>query len=115
MREQRLVFGEDAELYDRARPSYPAKLIDDVVAVVGASATTLDVGCGTGKATTLLAARGLRGVGVEPHAEMAAIARRRGLDARRRGRALAMRQAGKVDDDLLAEQQAFYRARAPEI
>ncbi len=34
MREQRPVFGEDAELYDQARPSYPAALIDDVVAMV---------------------------------------------------------------------------------
>lgn len=70
------MFGEDAELYDRARPSYPAELIDDVVALVGSAARALDIGCGTAKATTLLAARGLSGVGVEPHPEMAAIARR---------------------------------------
>jgi hypothetical protein len=34
-RPQRLVFGEDAELYDRVRPSYPDELIDDVVRLVG--------------------------------------------------------------------------------
>src|SRR5262245_29164072 len=37
-REQRLVFGEVAELYDSVRPAYPATLIDDVVAFVGSQA-----------------------------------------------------------------------------
>jgi SAM-dependent methyltransferase len=77
MREQRLVFGEDAELYDRARPSYPAALIDTVVSLVGERTRALDVGCGTGKATVLLAERGLSGVAVEPDRSMAAIAERR--------------------------------------
>jgi SAM-dependent methyltransferase len=76
MREQRLVFGEDAELYDRARPSYPAVLIDTVVSLVGEGARALDVGCGTGKATALLAGRGLSGVAVEPDRSMAAVAQR---------------------------------------
>lgn len=75
-REQRLVFGEDAELYDRARPAYPATLVDDLITLVGPAAHTLDVGCGTGKATRLLAARGTTGVGVEAHPAMAAVARR---------------------------------------
>ncbi len=75
-REQRLVFGEDAELYDRARPSYPAELIDDVVEMAGAGARALDVGCGTAKAAVLLAQRGLTGVGVEPDPAMAAVAAR---------------------------------------
>ena len=34
-REQRLIFGEDAELYDRARPSYPVDLIDAVLGLSG--------------------------------------------------------------------------------
>src|SRR5262245_31233344 len=75
-REQRLVFGEDAERYDRARPTYPDELVDQLVAWVGADARVVDVGCGTGKATRLLAARGMVGVGVEPHPAMAAVARR---------------------------------------
>jgi SAM-dependent methyltransferase len=70
------VFGEDPDLYDLARPSYPAALVDELVALVGPAARVLDVGCGTGKATVLLAARGLEGVGVEADPAMAAVARR---------------------------------------
>lgn len=76
MREQRLVFGEDPELYDKARPSYPAELVHDVVEMAGPGARALDVGCGTGKATVLLAAQGLSGVAVEADPSMAAVARR---------------------------------------
>ena len=72
-----MVFGEEAELYDRARPSYPSALIDDVVALIGGAGRVVDAGCGTGKASVLLASRGLSGIGIEPHPEMARIARRR--------------------------------------
>jgi ubiquinone/menaquinone biosynthesis C-methylase UbiE len=77
MKEQRLVFGEDAALYDRVRPSYPDELIDDVVALVGVPSRAVDAGCGTGKATVMLAARGVEGVGVEPDPAVAAIARKK--------------------------------------
>jgi SAM-dependent methyltransferase len=80
VRPQRLVFGEDAELYDRVRPSYPDDLITDVTGLIsdvaGRAGRVLDVGCGTGKAAVLLAQRGLEGVGLEPDARMAAVARR---------------------------------------
>ncbi len=77
-REQRLVFGEVAELYDRHRPAYPDALIDDLVDLAGleADALVLEVGAGTGKATAMFAARGMRVLAVEPSAEMAAVARR---------------------------------------
>lgn len=77
-KEQRLVFGEVAELYDKARPTYPVALIDHVVALIGPDrpGRCLDVGCGTGKATVLLADRGLAGVGLEPDPDMAAMAAR---------------------------------------
>jgi SAM-dependent methyltransferase len=75
--EQRLSFGDDAELYDRVRPAYPAELIDDVLSLVDSHPRALDAGCGTGKATVMLAQRGASGVGVEPERAMAAIARRR--------------------------------------
>jgi len=73
--ERRLVFGETADLYDQARPTYPAALLDDLVTLVGPHARVVDVGCGTGKATRLLAERGATGVGVEAHPAMAELAR----------------------------------------
>jgi SAM-dependent methyltransferase len=71
-------FGSVAEQYDRARPSYPPELVDDMVAF--APRDVLDVGCGTGKAGRLLVARGLPVLGVEIDPKMAAVARRHGLD-----------------------------------
>lgn len=71
-------FGVDAEQYDRARPSYPAALVDDLA---GPDVRrVLDVGCGTGIAARLFAARGCAVFGVEPDARMAALARRHGID-----------------------------------
>lgn len=77
--EQRLAFGQVADLYDRVRPSYPAPAIDAVMEFGGlqAPARVLEVGAGTGKATTLLADRGLRVLALEPHADMARVARAR--------------------------------------
>jgi SAM-dependent methyltransferase len=70
-------FGRAADEYDRRRPSYPAALIDDLVAP--APQRVLDVGTGTGKAAILLAARGVDVLGVEVDPAMAAVARRHGL------------------------------------
>jgi SAM-dependent methyltransferase len=72
-------FGADADQYDRARPSYPAALVDDLVAQ-SPGRVVLDVGCGTGIAARLLAGRGCQVLGVEPDPRMAAVARRHGLD-----------------------------------
>jgi SAM-dependent methyltransferase len=71
-------FGQVAEQYDRYRPSYPAALIDDLLAP--APAAVLDIGSGTGKAAVLLAARGADVQCVEIDPAMAAVARRHGLD-----------------------------------
>jgi SAM-dependent methyltransferase len=71
------VFGSAAEAYDEYRPSYPDALIDDLVAAAPRSA--LDIGCGTGKAGRLLAARGVDVLGVEIDEDMADVARRSGL------------------------------------
>jgi SAM-dependent methyltransferase len=72
------VFGSAAAAYDEYRPSYPDALIDDLVAPSPASA--LDIGCGTGKAGRLLAARGVTVLGVEIDEDMAEVARRSGLE-----------------------------------
>ena len=73
-REQRLVFGEVADIYHRVRPSYPPALIDFVVDAAGGSPVAVEIGAGTGKATELLAPRCARLVAIEPSAEMAAVA-----------------------------------------
>jgi SAM-dependent methyltransferase len=74
-----LVFGEVADTYDRQRPSYPAALVDAVLAFsdLGRGSTTpvVEVGAGTGKASVLFAARDLKLTCIEPSPTMAAIAR----------------------------------------
>jgi SAM-dependent methyltransferase len=71
-------FGEDAAQYDRARPSYPAALVDELLA--DGARRVLDVGSGTGIAGRLFAARGCDVLGVELDARMAEVARSHGLD-----------------------------------
>jgi SAM-dependent methyltransferase len=71
-------FGAGAAAYDRARPSYPPALIDDLLAHPPARA--LDVGCGTGKAARQIADRGVSVLGVEIDERMAAVARQHGID-----------------------------------
>lgn len=70
------MFGEVAELYDASRPTYPEQLIDDVLALAGMPHTAIEVGAGTGKATALVAARGVGVLAIEPSSEMATVARR---------------------------------------
>jgi SAM-dependent methyltransferase len=67
-------FGSAAEVYERARPSYPADAIDWLLerADVGAGDTIVDLGAGTGKLTRLLVPSGARIVAVEPIPEMRA-------------------------------------------
>ena len=70
-------FGTNAEQYDRARPSYPAQLIRDLVGLQ--PRTVLDVGAGTGKATELLVSLGLDVLAVEADGRMAAIVARKDI------------------------------------
>ncbi len=80
--QRRLSFGGVAPLYDRARPSYPPGLIDDVIALapIAADPRALEVGAGTGKATVLFAERGVAVHALEPLPEMAALAQRNCAD-----------------------------------
>lgn len=68
-------FSKAADVYERARPSYPLEAVDWMVAQtgLGAGKTVVDVGAGTGKLTRLLGASGARVVAVEPIAEMRAL------------------------------------------
>jgi len=74
----RAVFGQDADLYDRARPGYPEPVFADLARDVPLSerSRVLEIGCGTGQATRALARLGCAVVAVELSAEMAAVARR---------------------------------------
>jgi SAM-dependent methyltransferase len=67
-------FASAADVYERARPSYPQDAIDWLVAQtgLGPGRTVVDLGAGTGKLTRLLLPTGARVVAVEPIAEMRA-------------------------------------------
>ena len=72
-------FGTDPERYDRARPRYPAALMQRIVADIPGT-DVLDVGCGTGIVARQLRAAGCRVLGVEPDARMAEVARMLDVD-----------------------------------
>jgi SAM-dependent methyltransferase len=74
----RETFGSVAELYDRARPEYPALVFDDIaeLARLEAGARVLEIGPGTGQATADLARRGYAVTALELSPELAAVARR---------------------------------------
>ena len=71
-------FGSVAEAYDRFRPRYPDDVVD-TIAALAAGGRVLDVGAGTGLLAEALAARGLDVLAVEPDAEMAQVARAKGI------------------------------------
>ena len=66
--DQARAFDNVADVYDAARPGYPAGLFDDIIAAaeLRAGDEVLEVGCGTGKATVPLARRGLRITALDP-------------------------------------------------
>lgn len=73
------TFEEVPELYDRARPNYPAQVIDDLTALarLPEAARIVEIGCGTGQATIPLAERGYQVTCVELGAQLAALAGRK--------------------------------------
>lgn len=71
---RRKSFGAVAELYERARPGYPAAAIRWIAGP--APARVLDLGAGTGKLTAGLAAAGHRVLAIEPDADMRAVLER---------------------------------------
>ncbi len=78
-------FGVGPERYDRARPPYPADVIDRIVAAVlggddGARPDVLDVGCGTGIEARQFRAAGCSVLGVDPDPRMAGVARAAGIE-----------------------------------
>ena len=73
------MFDEVAELYARARPTYPAALVDDVIRECGLQpgGRILELGSGPGNASVLFAGRGYHLLSLEPGARLAEVARRR--------------------------------------
>ncbi len=65
-------FSAAADVYERARPSYPADAVEWLARRVGLheGRTVVDVGAGTGKLTRLLVPTGARVIAVEPLTEM---------------------------------------------
>src|SRR5271163_944138 len=72
-------FGNDAERYERTRPSYPDAMVDAIITASPGS-RVLDVGAGTGISARPFQQRGCQVLGVEPDERMAHIARDSGLD-----------------------------------
>lgn len=86
--DSRQRFTPIAATYARYRPTYPAALLDWIVATAKglpspADAAVVDVGCGTGIASRLFAERGFVVTGVDPNEGMLAEARQ--ADASRNG------------------------------
>ena len=77
------LFDDVAEAYDEARRGYPPALVDAALARGGlrAGSQVVEVGCGTGKLTEPLVARGLRVDAVDPGPRMIDVARRRVSDS----------------------------------
>jgi SAM-dependent methyltransferase len=72
-----LSFGAVAQAYERFRPGYPVGLVDLVMTYAGQPLlTALEIGAGTGKATRLFAARGVKVTATEPDGAMLAELRR---------------------------------------
>jgi ubiquinone/menaquinone biosynthesis C-methylase UbiE len=72
-------FDAIAELYDRARPGYPDSVFERILefSAVGTSASLLEVGSGTGRATRPFARRGFRILALEPGHNLSKVARAR--------------------------------------
>jgi SAM-dependent methyltransferase len=75
--EQAQWYDRVADPYHRSHGGYPDALVDDVVAFAGlkTGGRVLEIGCGTGQATTSFATRGLDILALEPGANLAALAR----------------------------------------
>jgi SAM-dependent methyltransferase len=78
--ERSRLFDQQAEAYDRFRPTYPDAVIDELLGPVPVGLEVLDVGCGTGIASRQMARCGAKVLGVELAPRMAEIARGHGVE-----------------------------------
>jgi SAM-dependent methyltransferase len=83
-----LSFGAVAAAYERFRPGYPGRLVDEVLAFArGPIRTALEIGAGTGKATRAFAAAGIAVTATDPDPAML-------VELRRQLPAVTVMQAG---------------------
>jgi len=77
--ELRLTFNEDALNYDKFRPSYAARMFDDVISFssLNSSKKALEIGIGTGKATQPFLKTGCKLTAIEIGDKMAEFSRKR--------------------------------------
>ena len=106
-------FSDRVTDYTRARPSYPAALIELLVAELGLrpGRTAADVGSGTGIFTRLLLETGCRVIGVEPNDKMRAEAEAsHGRHAAFQSVARTAENTGLPDDsvDVVTAAQSFH-------
>lgn len=112
-----------AELYARCRPGYPDAAIDFILGHcgLGPSSLLVDVGCGTGISSRLLARRGVHVLGIEPNADMRAQADAEALPADfpkptcKEGKAEATGLPDHHADAVLAAQAFHWFERAPTL
>jgi SAM-dependent methyltransferase len=73
-REARTIYGSDTQGYDMGRPDYPAEVYEILASRcgLGAGASVVEIGAGTGLVTRRLMAAGARVVAIEPDQNMAA-------------------------------------------
>lgn len=78
-RRQRVLFDSVADLYDSTRPGYPPEVVESMLATAGIEEgdSVLEVGCGTGQLTELLARERLALTAIDIGPSMIALARRR--------------------------------------
>jgi len=71
--ERALSFGPVASAYERFRPGYPDRLVEEILTYTRMPIrTALEIGAGTGKATRVFAARGIAVTATDPDAAMLA-------------------------------------------
>jgi SAM-dependent methyltransferase len=72
----RTIFNQAACDYDKVRPGYPEKLIEDIIAIseLPQSGRILEIGCGTGQATIPFAKRGYSMLCLDIGKELATLA-----------------------------------------
>jgi SAM-dependent methyltransferase len=71
VRERALSFGPVASAYERFRPGYPDRLVDEVLTYARIPIrSALEIGAGTGKATRAFSARGIGVTATDPDAAM---------------------------------------------